>query len=395
MKMRIRKIALALIASSLVSPLFSQSNIEQILAGIEANNTTLKAFKEQTEAEKISHHVGINMENPEVEYGRLWGDSNAEGDKYDISISQSFDFPTVYHHKKKLAKHLDSQADLVYQEQCLEILFEARKLCIELVYQSTINTHLTERLSDAQKLYDAYEKAYNAGNIDVLERNRAKISLVNSEKALQLNEIVLTGLRSELQRMNGGTPLNFDPSEYEKKDLPLNFEEWIATVLNNMPTLKLREYQIEASRKQEQVTEALNLPKITAGYLNAKEGRGRFNGFTVGVSIPLWENKNMVKHQKAQTNAFAMQYEDSKQQLFNTLRTEYNKAVKMKSLLGEYQEILKNTNDKYLLSRALEQGSISLITYLQELTVYYETVDQYLETEWDYNRSLAELYRWQ
>ncbi len=384
-----------LIVGLLALPVVAQDNISKMLLEIEANNTTLKALQERASAEKIGNHVGINLENPEIGYSRQWGNSNAEGDKYEMSITQSFDFPTAYRYKKQLAKQLDSQADLAYLEQRAEILFEARQLGVELTYQSIVNRELKERYDDAKALCEAYEKAFSAGEIDIIERNKAKINLINTEKALQMNEVEQNGVRAELQRMNGGVPLVACPTAYDSDMLPSNFEEWLSGIEGNVPLLQLAEYQIESSRKQEQLVKALNLPKLSAGYMNAKEGGGRFNGFSIGVSIPLWENKNTIKHQKAQTNTLAMQYEDTKLQFVNSLRLEYDRAATMSALLNDYRDVLGNTNDKDLLKKALDQGKMSLITYLQELTIYYETVDKYLETQKEYYLSMAELKRWE
>lgn len=372
----------------------AQVSFDNVLKEIEMNNTTLKAYREKANADKIGNKTGINMANPEVEFGYLWGSPSGEGNRVDLNVTQSFDFPTAYRYKTQLSDGKNQQVDMIYDQQKVEILQQARLICVELVYQTKMNKILSDRLKQARELSDAYQKSFDQGNIDVLERNKTKLNLLNAEKALQINEVDLNLSKSELQRLNGGLDVG-EFNRYSDFTFPLNFIEWFAIVKANNPSLRVAEQEVALSRKQEQLTRALNLPKITAGYASERVSGTTFQGVSVGVSIPLWEGKNTVKHQKAQTVALQMQHEDSELQFRNTLKNQYDKAKKLSLLLKEYEDALSVTSSQDLLKMALDKGQLSLINYLLELSVYYETVDQYLETERDYQLAVAELQQWE
>lgn len=386
---------LLIIGSLAILQLSAQDSFAPVLQSIEQNNTTLKALREQANATKIENHTGINMANPEVEYGRQWGNKNAESDKYDLSVTQSFDFPTAYRHKKQLANQLDKKADLTYEQQKRDVLLEARNLCVELAYQDELNKVLTERVQYARNLSDAYEKLFEKGDINVIERNKTKLTLLNLQKSKEMNEVEINTLKKELQRLNGGIAVDMLVLVYPQYMLPSDFDAWFMQVKDNNPAILLAEQQVEASRKQEQLRRSLNLPKFSAGYVNAYEGRGRFNGFTVGVSIPLWEGKNTVKAQKAQTQALQYQQEDNTVQFRNTVFAQYDRAKRLSGILAEYKETLGHSNNRELLQKAFEKGQMSLITFLQELTVYYETVDRYMQAQRDYQLAVVQLQQWE
>ncbi|MDR2948904.1 MAG: TolC family protein [Prevotella sp.] len=373
----------------------AQDSFNNVIREIEANNTTLKAYREKANADKIGNKTGINMANPEVEFGYLWGSPSAIGHKIDLNVTQSFDFPTAYRYKNQLADGKNVQVDMIYNQQCMEILQEARLLYVQLVYQASMHKELSQRLMQARELSDAYQKSFDQGNIDILERNKTKLNLLSAEKALQINEVDMNLSKSELQRLNGGLELTSIADSYPAFVFPLNFIEWFERIKDNNPALQVTEQEIALSRKQEQLTRALNLPKITAGYTSERTSGETFQGVSVGVSIPLWEGKNTVKHQKAQTVALQMQHDDSKLQFRNSLKNQYDKAKKLSLLLREYQEALSVTSNQELLKKALDKGQLSLINYLLELSVYYETMDKYLETERDYQLAVAELQRWE
>ena len=373
----------------------AQDSFDSIIREIETNNTTLKAYKEKANADKIGNKTGINMANPEVEFGYLWGSPSAIGHKIDLNVTQSFDFPTAYRYKNQLANGKNVQVDMFYNQQCLKILQEARLLYIQLMYQTQMHKELSQRLVQAKELSDAYQKSFDQGNIDILERNKSKLNLLSAEKALQINEVDMNLSKSELQRLNGGIELTSIADTYPAFVFPLNFIEWFERIKDNNPALQVAEQEIALSKKQEQLTRALNLPKITAGYTSERTSGETFHGVSVGVSIPLWEGKNTVKHQKAQTVALQVQYDDSKLQFRNTLKNQYDEAKKLSLLLREYQEALSVTSNQELLKKALDKGQISLINYLLELSIYYETMDKYLETERDYQLAVAELQQWE
>lgn len=373
----------------------AQDTFNNVLKEIESNNTTLKAYREMANADKIGNKTGINMANPEVEFGYLWGSPSAIGHKVDLNVTQSFDFPTAYRYKNQLAEGKNVQVDIAYNQQCIQILQEARLLYVQLAYQNRTQKVLSERLVQAKELSEAYQKSFEQGNIDILERNKTKLNLLNAEKAVQINEVDRNLSLAELQRLNGELELSSIIDDYPSFVFPLNFIEWFERVKDNNPALRSSEQEIALSKKQEQLTRALNLPKITAGYTSERTSGETFQGVSVGVSIPLWEGKNTVKHQKAQTVALQMQYDDSKLQFRNTLKNQYEKAKKLSELLREYQEALSVTSNHELLKKALDKGQLSLINYLLELSVYYETMDKYLETERDYQLAVSELQQWE
>ncbi len=372
----------------------AQDNFQEVLNRIESNNTTLKALQEKTKADKIGNKTALNLANPEVEVAYLWGSPNGEGNRKDLNITQSFDFPTAYGYRSQVVTGQNTQVDLAYQQQAKDILQQARIFCVELVFQTKRYSELNERVKLAKELREAYQTRFDKGDINIIEYNKTKLNLLNSEKAMQIAEVEIATLRAELQRLNGGEPMLDLLSNYSSYSLPLSFDQWFNETKMNNPALESAMNEVELSRKQEKLTKALNLPKITAGYMSERLLGTTHQGLTLGVSIPLWEGRNTVKHQKAQTVALEMQQKDSELQFYNTLKNQYHRAGTLFGLLRDYEEILSTSNNRTLLKKAFEKGQLSLINYLLELSVYYETIDQYMEKEKEYQLALSELQQW-
>jgi uncharacterized protein YlxW (UPF0749 family) len=148
------------------------------------------------------------------------------------------------------------------------------------------------------------------------------------------------------------------------------------------------------SQKQQQLSTAQSLPKFNAGYMSENVVGQKFQGISVGVSIPLWENKNNVKYAKAKTIAIQSMEADAKLQFYNQMKSLHSKVVSLQSSVTDYRKSLNAYSNAGLLQKALDKGEISLSEYIFELSLYYESTNKLLEMEQNQSKTYAELNRY-
>lgn len=214
---------------------------------------------------------------------------------------------------------------------------------------------------------------------------------MNINKELELIEIERITLLSELTCLNGGIFIDFTDSQFQSPVIPADFEQWYVSAEQNNPVSIWIEEEMEISKKQEKLNRAMSLPKLQTGFMSEKIIGEQFQGITIGLSIPLWENKNTVKFAKANTIALESIITDNKIQLNNYLKSLHTKAISLKQNADDYRLNLRLFDNSELLKKALDKGEISLINYILELSVYYESVNQLLELERGLNNTAAEL----
>ena len=366
-------------------------NIDAVLAEVEKNNTALSALRERTDAEKIGNKTGIFLNNPEIEFNYLWGTPSAIGDRKDVSATQSFDFPTVYKYQKQISDLKNEQAELQYLKQQKTVILETRLLLYDLVYVNALETELNKRLQHAQSIADAYKTQFETGETNILEFNKAQLNLLQAQKQLEATETKRKAFLSELQGLNGGIFINFTQNSFQPVSLPTDFEQWYKLAQEQNPVLNWLKQEIEISEKQVKLNQAQGLPKFQAGYMSEKVIGEQFQGITMGISIPLWENKNRVKYAKANTEAVALETKNIRLQFYSHLKTLHSKAVGLQKNASDYREKLAALDHSALLRKALDAGEISLTNYILELSVFYESVNQLLELERDVHQTTAEL----
>lgn len=369
----------------------AQSTMETVLGEIEKNNTTIQALRQNADADKIANKTGITPSNPEVEFGYLWGSPSSIGNRTDISVSQSFDFPTAYLRKGQIANARNGKVEFDYQSQVREIKFRATSVCVDLIYHNALQNEYNRRLKHATGIADSYKKRYEIGDANILDYNKAQMNLLNVTKELENNEIERKSLLAELVSLNGGKPIEFADTLFSNSTINPDFGQWYTQAEQNNPALAALKQEVEASQREIQLSRALNLPKFNTGYMSEKVVGERFQGITVGLSIPLWENKNTVKYAKSKFAAYQTIESDSKLKYYNHLAMLHQKALGMQFSVDDYRSKLKNFNNTDLLRKALNKGEISLVEYLYELSFYYDSFEKLLAMERDLNRVVVEM----
>ena len=328
----------------LSSNIFAQNTIDTVLAQVEKNNTRLLALRKTTEAEKIGNKTGIYLQNPELGFNYLWGSPAENGNRADLSIMQTFDFPTAYGYKKQISNIKNEQVELEYKKQQIALLLQTRNLCYDLVYINALRSELSKRLVHAQDIANSFKAKFEIGETNILEYNKSQLNLLNISTDLESIEIERIALLSELIRLNGGISIDFKNTEFIVQEIPLDFEEWYQLAEQNNPILNWLKQELEISKKQVKLNRAMGLPKLQAGYMSEGLFGVHFQGLTVGLSIPLWENKNMVKYAKANAVALESIESDNKVQFYNKLKTLHTKTIGLQKSVNDYRHNLQKSN---------------------------------------------------
>lgn len=378
----------------LTLPVFAQSGISDVLKSIENNNKALQAGQRLNETQKLEARTGNYLPNPTVELNQLWADRSAGGNANELAVIQSFDFPTVYFNKNKLAKLKSSASDYQYAATRQQILLKAQQICQEIIYLRKQKHLLDERLKNAERLEALYNQRFASGDANQLELNKIQLEKINANNASRRNQSALRSQLEQLQALNGGIPIEFGEDEFISTPVLPEFSQLESTYLDADPTLKSLEGESESAQREIKVSRALTLPKFDIGYRRNGGSDQTMNGFRIGMSIPLWENKNTVKRAKAQAEYTALNVEDNTQTLKATLKELYLQAQSLQLSKEEYARTLANQRSEELLNKSLEVGQISMIDYFVEITILYDSIQNYLEVEKEYHNLLAQLLQY-
>lgn len=386
--------AIAFVSMTFVS--WAQNSAEVVLASVEKNNPELQALRKRTESEKYGFKAERMVEAPEVGFDYLWGSPADIGTRKDISVTQSIDIATISGTKGKIAKSESKLSDMQFNVRRQEILLQAKLLYINIIYCNAVGAELERRLERSEKVESVYRDMQVHGETDMIEVNKAHLAYLAQRNALARNKMEAEGFRLELQRLNGGEPLEINDLSYVRSDmLPSDFDTWYKEVADRSPEIRAARQNVKVNEAVARGIKMSSCPTITAGYMAELVKGSNFRGLTLGLSIPLWSARSKTRQANLSCEASRLEVKDVEASEYSALRSLYEKASGLKDLSDELALSLAVSDEAMSMTeKKFNEGEISLMDSIMELSLYYSVVDESLAASKDYDLALAELNAW-
>lgn len=386
--------AIAFVSMTFVS--WAQNSAEVVLASVEKNNPELQALRKRTESEKYGFKAERMVEAPEVGFDYLWGSPADIGTRKDISVTQSIDIATISGTKGKIAKSESELSDMQFNVRRQEILLQAKLLYINIIYCNAVGAELERRLERSEKVESVYRDMQVRGETDMIEVNKAHLAYLAQRNALARNKMEAEGFRLELQRLNGGEPLEINDLSYVRSDmLPADFDTWYKEVADRSPEIRAARQNVKVNEAVARGIKMSSCPTIIAGYMAELVKGSNFRGLTLGLSIPLWSARSKTRQANLSCEASRLEVKDVEASEYSALRSLYEKASGLKDLSDELALSLAVSDEAMSMTeKKFNEGEISLMDSIMELSLYYSVVDESLAASKDYDLALAELNAW-
>lgn len=368
--------------------------IEDVIANVKQNNKELKYTTAQIDAQASEIKTNNNLSNPVVEGGYLFGKGPAEN-KWEVGVSQEFEWPGLYSSRGAANKARVEAMKLGYSVKQLQLLTEAYGVCLDIISLNRQIEYEKNIQSNIDALYEKNMKAFEHGEVSVIDINKLKVERIGLQQKIDDCVLRRDALVKQLEGYNANMPLAGVESlnEYPAQQL-VSLDEYLAEAKESAPEVMQYRADMAADEKDVKVAKMQGLPKFSLGYKHANEEGNSFNGATVGVSLPIFENRGKKKAAKAKAISSQLAYDNAVLALTNEVTTNYNKATTLGKQLAGYSEALYGVNNVEILNKALAGGQISLLTYLQEVRYFVEARAVMLEMESEYNQVLVNLNKY-
>lgn len=360
--------------------LFAQVSVDEILRLVEQNNTTLKAASDKTETAKQEVMMETSLEDPEIGFDYLWGKPGMIGKRKDINVNQTFDLATVFGYRKRLAKSQKELLELELQQKQLETRLEAMDLLVQITYYNQALAIYEERLQQEKQLAASYEKRLAAGDANKLEANRARLSLVEIESETEKVKMERDLLMLQLQTLCGGTEIIYNNTDYNAINIASGMSLKALQEAQNSQQERVAENDLKTARAQ-------SMPSITAGYMAELTDDEKWNGVTIGVSIPLWSNRHKMKRARLSLQSARSEAADASYKLEQFAASQRLRTERYHDIAQKMQQKLANASSTTLLRKALEEGEISLVEYTIESSDLFDLRVKTLEAERDFQQA--------
>lgn len=390
-----KQIAITLLcAASIATSGYAQRSIDEILRQIESASPEMQAQRELTSALKTEAKTGKYLSNPTVEMENLWGGAerayNAE-----LTVAQAFDFPTAYTSRNKIARMQSSLYDNQQAAFRQQFLLDAELLCIDIIHLTRLDELYRQRLDRAVQMNDVYRKKMESGGANMMEYNKTNIELIDAQTQFDMNTAELQAKRRQLGTLTGNPDDTFADLQYPSRETLSPFEQISQGYLDGNPQIESLKNEVDINQRTVTLNRALSLPQFEVGYRHNFGVEGRYKGFLVGLSVPLFERKNTVKAAKARVSSSNVQLESTRRNLTSEVRRLYDQTLSLQRSIDATRELISNLKALETLDKALDAGQINIIDYLTESAVILQSKERLYQLERDYQATAAQLFRYE
>jgi cobalt-zinc-cadmium resistance protein CzcA len=366
-------------------------NLSMVVETGLAKNKEINAYTLRTDEARVLKATAFDIDKTVISYGK--DENNIAENGYPINVwgvEQSFSFPSLYGAELNARK-----IDVSRAETTLEVKKQQLARALSLLYFELQNQQNRKNLYlGIDSLYAGLvknaEAKRNKGDFSELER--LNILAKQKQVTLTLNginhniEIAYQKLKIFMnQEGDFSIPDEIEIIEYGDQDIESN------------PIIKLNKLQNEYSGALLKIEKNKMLPDLSLSYFtgtNNYENAKQYNGFQVGLAVPLFfgSQKSRIQSSRISLNAQQLLTENQIQLLRNRFDSYKKEAAKYREAIDYYNTSGKQLHDEIIRAtlRSYQVGEIDLFKF----TSSYETAVQirldYLDNVLKYNSIIVE-----
>jgi heavy metal efflux system protein len=373
------------------------------------NNQTLRAVSQEKEV--AVYQKRLSSELPKTDVSLMYGQYNGfyKSDN-NITLQQGIPFPGVMIARSGLWNARIQSAELKMALTRTELIHQVKTSYYTLVFLKAKQRMLIANDSIYQSLAASAQKRYEKGDGTLLEKTSAATQWQQATNQLQNNRDEIRMEQNQLAVLLNVTAVpDVEVAAPQELTLALQPDSGVAS---SSPYVQFLRQQITIAEQEKHVTINSSLPDLRIGYFNQSlygvplndagtslAGTGnRFQGFTVGLSFPVWFRPDIAKVKSHNAQIRATTYLVRQEEL--AVSAQYQQAVqqyiKAQRNLAYYKTTaLPNASLIRIQSdRAYRGGEIGLTQHLFNLQQSITIEEGFVQTQLEYNKAIINIERY-
>ncbi len=258
-----------------------------------------------------------------------------------------------------------------------------------------------------QKFVRSASLRFLTGETNSLEKTTAEAKQQELEQKIKHNDAMIWVEKSKIKTFLNRQE-NFVSTDTSFVALPtLGILD--STLVKENPNVKLASQQVNVAEANQKVEKSTLMPDISAGYfiqsltgnqeVNGQtvyyDGSPRFQGFSVGISLPIFAGSNVSKIQASKTNIEIQQKNADylKLELANHYQQQIQQLNTFQSLVDYYKNTALANADLITKNagKAYQNGDVSYVEYVQALETALTIRTNYINAIHNFNQTVINL----
>jgi cobalt-zinc-cadmium resistance protein CzcA len=323
-----------------------------------------------------------------------------------FTLTHTIPFPTLLAARASHGEAVIKSSQFTQTSVENELVMKIKSAWYHLAYLHAYRVWLLKQDSLLKSFARAASVRQRTGETTLLEKVTVESHAQQNSLEVKQNEADIGILQKQLQTLlYHSTPVDTKQSELQPRQMPTPDS---ASLVSN-PQLQWYRQQTVVAEQEKAVQRSAMAPDLTVGYFNQTligtqraenstelaTGNHRFQGFQVGISIPLWFRPHTAKIKAAEYSRLSAQsrYDQEQKNFESELASRAQEAMKLRESLQYYHETALPQADLILTQgdKAYTHGEIGYIEYLQAVRTASSLRIGYLQTLNDYNQAVITL----
>ena len=371
-------LVLSLLSSWLSAGAQTSIHLDEAIDIALQNNLRIRSSSLETERRQQLRKAATEIPKTEIHLTHGQYNSIVKNDN-NLTITQTLPFPTLFFQQAALEKARVTSQEMQREATLNAVVHEVSSVYIQLLYVEARYQLLLELDSLLQGLVRAATIRLETGEAALLEKIAAETEWNETKNKLRQTEADQDIYTSQLSvLLNNPEPFATTGTLAELPGSP-------GTNTRQNPLLLYFGQQVKVAEREKKAEAAMALPDITLGFFSQTligyqlidgqeqyfDSSERFEGFTVGLSIPIWfvPNRARVKAASYHEDIARNDYDTYKQSLegqYDQAMQEYEKTLASLHYYNDYAvpNAKKMATQNWL---AFQGGEIDYSTHLMNL----------------------------
>lgn len=377
----------------------AEGDIPSFLNALVSHNPQLSAAQRANAALVADRRAENRPGQTSVEYSPFYQSGYTGVASSELIVQQELDFPTLYATRSHTTTALQQMLDAQYATQRRDVLLQAVTTLLDLCASNQRLDLLRRRQAAADSLLTTYERRLAEGDATRIDVNRIRLDQMTTRTELLRATDIREAQILELVHLNGGWPLADDITHCADPERLTAGMPWATDALPDGASAfpashEVRQADAAVQLSRHELSEARQawLPQLSVGYRRNTERSEALNGFLVGVSLPIFGNKNKVKAARLRSEAADYALDEAMAAFDAEQQTLQRRHGQLQLMLETYDEALMQ-EQLTLLHRAVNAGELSVTDYYNEADRIYALLLDHLDLQTEYYQLRARLYR--
>jgi len=360
----------------------------------------------QLEVDRSYQLKATAFELPKAEVSGMFGQFNARAFDQNYSISQGFS-PFEMGPRKQLIEADIKSSELNLQLTKQQLVLHIRRSWNDLLFLMETQELLHRQDSLLQKIVQAASMRLKTGETNSLETTTFTVKYQELLQRIEQNKVQIFQEKAKLKILMGLTT-DFTVTHADFKVLPV-IAVTDSSALRQNPQLAISMQEGQTAMAQQELQKAQLLPDVKVGYFiqsltgnqdqNGEtvyyNGVPRFQGVTVGLSIPVFPGGSIARSKAAATDVLIREKNSEylQQQLQSQFQQQTEQLKTFRALVAYYEQsalpaaetISQNAEKSY------KYGEISYMEFIQANQTALDIRSNYLQAVTSYNQAVIQL----